>query len=71
MASANQNGIKDGRLLLPVCLCDHIPLARGGEIGAFSYAEHACLEEKQTQPFTLAGLYFVHRLLLKQVGGES
>lgn len=44
IAAANQNSIKDVRALLPGRLRDHIPLARGGEVGALTDAHNRGLQ---------------------------
>lgn len=44
IAAANHNGIKDVRCLLPVHLCSHIPLARGGKVRTFPDADNSGLK---------------------------
>ena len=40
---AHQHGVEDSHLLLPLALCHHLPLARGGEVRALGHAAHAGL----------------------------
>lgn len=40
MSSANHDSIKDGTLLFPLCLCDHIPLASFREVWSLRYTAH-------------------------------
>lgn len=44
IAAANHNGIEDVRCLLPIRLCDHVPLARGGKVGVFPDADNGGLK---------------------------
>lgn len=46
MANANHDPIEDSRLLLPLSLCDNIPLARDGKIWALCHSDHGGLKGK-------------------------